>query len=517
MSNKKAGYIGKTISVLTIITILSKLLGLLREIGIGSIFGVGMETDAFYLTLVIPSLLFVSIGVAIQNLFIIEFTKIKEKGNNLNKQSLVSSNMSNIMLLVSAFIFIISFIFAPTLIKIIAPGFKDPEKFNLSVKLLRILLPTIVFIPIYQIKASILKVYDRFVTVSIIDLFFNIFQIGYLLLFSDKLGIIGLAYSVTLSYLFQYIIISIITYRIGIRFRPVLDFKEKSFLVILRLFIPTFISFGVIQINSTVDKILASDLGDGAITALNYGFMLRTVAFSIIVTTILTVVYPLLLKVKNDTKKYNNIINDTLKFILAVTLPITILMIIFKSEIVYILFERGAFTSENTILTSNVLFCYLIGMVFFSLKELFVYVSYTNEDSKTPLIVTTISALLNILLSIVFKIYFGVYGIALGMSVAEIISFTIMIILVRKNDYFRFNKEKLSIIIILFTGITIGILLNLVLNYIEITDTIISKLIFISASSVIYLSIYYIILKTFKINFIRSFINSLNQEEYDVK
>lgn len=512
MSNKKVNYIGKTISVLTIITILSKLLGLLREIGIGSIFGVGMETDAFYLTLVIPSLLFVSIGVAIQNLFIIEFTKIKEKGNNLNEQSVVSSNMSNIMLLVSIFIFIISFTFAPTIIKVIAPGFKDPEKFDLSVKLLRILLPTILLIPVYQIKASILKVYDSFVTVSVIDLFFNIFQIVYLLLFSDKLGIIGLAYSVTLSYLFQLIIINIITYQIGIRFKPILNFKEKSFIVILRLFVPTFISFGVIQINSTVDKILASDLGDGAITALNYGFILRTVAFSIIVTTILTVVFPLLLKVKDNKAKYNNIINSSFKFILAVTLPITILMIVFKTEIVSILFERGAFTSENTILTANVLFYYLIGMVFFSLKELFVYVSYTNEDSKTPLIVTTISALLNIGLSIIFKIYFGVYGIALGMSVAEIISFVIMIVLVRKKNYIKFSNEKHSNLIIILTGVIIGVLIMFTLNYINIGNTLLNNLVVISVTSILYLSIYYIILKLFKINFIKDFINSLNME-----
>lgn len=512
MSNKKINTLTKTISLVTVVAVISKVLGLLREIGIAAIFGVSLETDAFYLTLAIPSLLFISIGVAISNLFIIEFAKKKEN-KDLNEQSYLTSNISNILTVVSIFIFIISFIFTPFIIKVIAPGFKDLNKFNLAVKLTRILLPTIVLIPVYQIKASVLKVYDKFVLVNIVDLAFNLFQIVYLLLFANKFGIVGLAYSVTFSYLFQLIVINIVTYKVGIRFKPILNFKDENFILIMKLFIPTFISFGIIQINATVDKMIASNLGDGAISALNYAFMLRTVAFSIIVTSVITVIYPLLLKIKEDKEAFHKTLNNTLKLIITIMTPLSILMILFNKEIVFILFEREMFTHEDSLLTALVLIYYVIGMPFYSVKSFLVHVSYTYKDSKTPLYITIANALLNIVLSLILKEFMGVNGVALGLSISEIISLILMVYLMKRKGYFNIKEEVKDIIKIVSVNLIIFIVLFIFRTYLIINGTKLTSLLLVSLYSLVILSVYVILMKVFRVSLVREFINDIRKKE----
>lgn len=501
----------KTISFITIIALISKVLGLLREVGIASIFGIGLETDAFYLTIGIPALLFVSIGVAIQNLFIIEFSKVK-KENDINKENYLTSNVSNILSVISIFIFIITFLFTPLIIEIIAPGFKEVEKFNLAVKLTRILLPTIVVIPLYQIKASVLKVYDKFVAVGIIDLSFNIFQIIYLIFFSKRFGIVGLTYAVTLSYLFQYLMITVITYIKGFRFKPVINFKDERFITIIRLFIPTFISFGIIQINETIDKMIASNLGDGAIGALNYGLMLRTVVFSIIVTSIITVVYPLLLKIKDNKEEFNKTLNNNFKLIILLMIPVTILMILFNKEIVNIIFLRGEFTSEDSKVTSMVLLSYLIGMPFYSIKTLLVHASYTYSDSKLPLLVTVVNAILNIVFSLLLKRYIGVYGIALGLSIADVISVTLMIILMIKKGYLKLRNERLDIIKIILVNIIIALLAFGIMNSVKLNGSNLVLLLYISGISLIFILLYLIILKIFRVQFINEIVKKITRK-----
>lgn len=284
--------VSKAVGILTIITIISKFLGLFREIGIAAAFGAGMETDAFYVAVLIPTLIFTSVGLALQNLFMIEFTKVKEQTNSLKDQSLLISKMVNILLVTAILLFVISFLFADALVKIIAPGFVDPDKVSLTVVLTRILLPVIIIIPIYNIKASVMKVYNRFGTIGMIDLIFNVAQLTYLLLFADRFGIHGLAYAILGAYLLQLIIVEILMYRLGFRHYFCFGFKDDAIKRIFGLFLPTLLAFAIIQVNAMVEKMIASTLPEGSISALNYALTVRNLVFNVFVLSVLTVIYP---------------------------------------------------------------------------------------------------------------------------------------------------------------------------------------------------------------------------------
>lgn len=503
-----------TVSFLTIITIVSKLLGLLREVGIAASFGVGLTTDAFYAALIIPALLFTSVGVAIQNLFMIEFTKIKKLYEDKNEESKLSSNISNILLLTSFVIFIVSFIFTKPIIRVIAPGFEDPVKLELTIKLTRILLPTMVIIPLYQIRASMLRVYNKFITVSVIDLGFNLFQIAYLLLFSTKFGIEGLAISILAAYLTQWITIEVIAFRMGFRHKAILNFNDSHFRTILRLFIPTFISFGIIQVNAMVDKMIASNLGDGAISALNFGFMVRNIVYTILISQLLVVIYPMLLKHEEhkDEKAYTELGLTTFKLIWSLVLPLSVILIVFSDSVIRILFERGDFDGAATKITAGVLFYYAIGITFFAVREFFIHIAYTKKNTKMPLYITLIGALLNIIFSIILKTYMGVNGIAFGLAISEIITAIVIVCYNHKNKYLDMSHLFNDFIKILVINLVLGLGLYFLYPYLYLPASSIVEVLMVLIYGLIFLGLYYLALSLFRVTIIKDLIKQLKGE-----
>ncbi len=483
--------VSKIVSIITIISLVSKFLGMLREVGVASLFGVGTETDAFYVAVLIPTLIFTSVGVALQNLFMAEFTNFKEVNQDKFTQSIFISKMVNILLLIAFILFCLSFLFTSTVVKIVAPGFKDPDKFILTVNLTRILLPTLVIIPIYQIKASVLRVYDRFITVAIIDLIFNISQLIYIFVFAKQFGIEGLAVSILLAYGLQLLIVEIIMFHMGFKNKVIIDFKDRLINNVFRLFLPTMISFGIIQINALVDKIIASNLDDGSVSALNYGYMVRSLVYNIMTLSIITVIYPKLLSYlsKNDKKQFNEIAVKTIIFFTLILLPITLIMLIFDEPIIKLIFERGNFTHEDTLLTSKVLFYYAIGIAAFSIKEFFIRICYAYKNTRLPLYITISGTAFSILFSVILKEFIGVNGIALGLSLSEILSLLIFIYFIKKAKYISYENNIADLIKIIIVNITSIIIILIVKSFIYLPNSTFNLVL----ALVIYVSVYFLI------------------------
>lgn len=459
--------VSKAVTVLMIITLISKLMGLFREIGIAASFGSGLETDAFYVAFLIPTLIFTSIGLALQNLFMIEFTRVKDQSDDLRTQSQLISKMVNILLIVALVLFTLSFFLTDLVVKIVAPGFTDPAKIDLTVTLTRILLPTVVVIPIYHIKASVMKVYHRFGTVGMIDLIFNISQLVYLFFFADRFGIQGLAYAILIAFVLQWVIVELLMAKMGFRHSFHLGLKDDSIKRIFQLFFPTLISFIVIQLNAIIEKIIASTLPEGSISALNYAMMVRNLVFNILVLSVITVIYPRLLhyKTTGDDKAYNTVAVKTVKFLMMGIIPLITLMMLFPGEIVQVIFERGEFTPQATAITGQVLFYYTIGILFFSLKEFFIRIAYANKDTKLPLFITVIATILNIAFSLILKEFMGTSGIALGLSLSELVSLLLLVILIGQRRYVVFSIEKRDIMKLTMITVIIGLFFGLTKSY----------------------------------------------------
>lgn len=508
-SNKKViTSVGKVISLITIVTLISKFLGLLREVGIASLFGAGTETDAFYVAIVIPSLIFTSFGLALQNLFMAEFANYKEIYQNKTDQSIFISKMVNILFVIAFILYIVSTLGSASIVKIVAPGFDEPYKFSLTVNLTNILLPTLIIIPIYQIKAAVLRVYDKFVSVSIIDLFFNIVQLVYIFLYSDRFGIQGLAFSILLAYSLQLLTINVIMKKMGFKYKFIIDFKDKYIHNIFILFIPTMISFGIIHVNVLVDKIIASNLDNGSVSALNYGFMVRNLAYNIIVLSIITVIYPKLLgyKSKNENKEFNDVAIKIINFFILLLLPLTIIMMTFADSIIKLIFERGNFTHYDTIMTGRVLFYYSIGIIAFSIKEFLIRICYTYKNTKLPLLITLIGSVSNIIFSIILMKFMGVSGIALGLSISELLSMFIFINYIKKLKYLVYTNHLLDLFKIILINVILIILIVLLKPFLYIPNSIVNLGVALIIYVVIYFIAYLLICYLFNVKMIKELI-----------
>lgn len=523
MTKVKKLNISQIISVITLISLFSKFLGMLREVGIANKFGVGSLTDAFYVALVIPTLLFTSVGVAFQNLFMAEFSTYKEHYQNKKAQYHFINKMVSILLVTSFVLFLLSFLFTKGIVRVVAPGFTEVAKFNLTVTLTRIILPTMIIIPIYQIKASVLRIYDKYISVQLIDLFFNICQLIYLYVFAERFGIIGLTITILIAYLLQLVTVDIILFRKGYRYTFILDVKDKYLKNIFILFIPTLISFGVMQINELVNKIIASNLEDGSIAALNYGLMVRNLVYNIITLSLLTVIYPKMLgyKSKNDEETFNQLVVKTTIILTLILLPLSVLMLVFAEPIIRVIFERGKFTPADTLITSKVLFYYTFGILAFSLKDYFVRVAYAYKNTKLPLYITIIGSFLNIILSIILKRYLGVYGIALSLSLSELVSLVVFIIFIMKYRYLDFKQSIKDLIKILFINAGLGMLLILIKGILILPNKTILLIIYLLLYTFIFGLLYFVLLTIFKVHPFIKFSSSLfrrgKENEGDIK
>jgi putative peptidoglycan lipid II flippase len=204
--------------------------------------------------------------------------------------------------------------------------------------------------------------------------------------------------------------------------------------------LPAVISAGIIQISLFISQSMASFI-DGAISILSYAERIYQFPLSLIGTTFGTILLPELSRLYNnkDLAKAAKTQEMAVKFALYISIPCSIGIILLADLIVHILYQRGAFTEQDTIQTAQCLACFSFGLPAFILNKVFTPIFYANNEQKKPLKVTLYSLLINIILNIVFMNFYGAAGIALGSTIA---AWANMLLLYRAaNQYFTFKKE----------------------------------------------------------------------------
>ena len=201
------------------------------------------------------------------------------------------------------------------------------------------------------------------------------------------------------------------------------------------LFLPAFIGIFVDQVNILVDTVLASGLTDGSISALNYSNRLISFSSGIFIMAIMSIMFPIFSEhiEKDDDLSLNNAIRSSLRVLLIVMVIITSIVLVFHTEIVSIVFERGKFDSVATEKTSTVFLFYGVGLVFIGLRELFNKIFYAKKDTKTPLWISIISVSTNILLSLLLVDSMGINGLALASSLSIILYVSIQLFMLNKR------------------------------------------------------------------------------------
>lgn len=448
MSSKVA----KSALILMVATLLSKILGFARDLVLASTYGAGVVSDAYLMALSIPTILFLgSFCVAIQNTFMPLFTEIdKEKGREESLK--FTSNVINLIMILSLVMTVLGIVFAEPLVKLFAMGFTG-ESLKLTVQFTRIMLLSIGVVCITYVVKAYLEIHDNFLATGLMPLPYNIVII-FTIIFSKKLGLNTLAYGTVLAFLAQFIVLLPSAFKKGFKYQPKINVKDENIKKMALLIVPVLVGASVTQVNSLIDKNLASTLAEGAISSLNYGYKLNIFVMGMFVASITSVLYPLFsrLTTDNNMDKLKETLSTSINTVILILVPISIGAFILAEPIIKLLFERGEFTSKDTIVTGQVLACYAIGMLASGIRDILVRVYYSLQDTKTPMKNSILCVVFNVVFNLLLIKYLETPGLALATSVSANLAVVFLTVNLRKKIG-RLNGKSM-IITFLKTGIS---------------------------------------------------------------
>lgn len=449
---------------LMIVTILSKILGLIRDITLASVYGASSYSDVYLISLVIPNVIFTGIGSSIKTTYIPIYYKVLESKGK--KECIKFTNyLINITIIMCLIISLLAFLRINFIVKLIAVGFKG-DTLNLAINFTKISIWGIIFIGLSFISMGFLQANNNFIIPGLIGIPFNIIIISSIF-FSQKTNINILAYGTLLAWVSQFIFQIPFLYKKGFRYKPILNLNDKNIKKLLCLVMPIFMGVSVNQLNTLIDRSLASTLVEGSISALNYANKLNSFVIGMFVLTIITVIYPLLSKQSiNNKDQFKISIVKSISIIILIVMPISVGAGVLSNPIVKVLFKRGSFDITATKLTSEALFYYSIGIVGVGLKEILQNVFYSLHDTKTPMINSTISVVINIILNFILIKYMAHAGLALATSISSIVT-AVLLFIKLKRKIGSFGERKIYIVFIKSTisAIIMGVVVKNLYNY----------------------------------------------------
>jgi putative peptidoglycan lipid II flippase len=428
---KAAGVVGAA-------TLLSRILGFFRDAAIAWYFGAGLYSDAFIAAFRIPNLLRKLLGEgSISNAFVPVLTDYlsidgKEEAFRLARSALWV--LSIILVVISS----IGILLAPLIVNIIAPGFSDtPDKLALTIILTRIMFPYIFFIGLVALCMGILNVFGHFAAPALAPVLLNLSIIFSVFLLCPHLNtpVVGLAIGVIIGGILQLFLQLPVMAGLGFKFWQKTKIGHPGLKKMSRLMPPVILGGAVYQINVLIGTLLGSFLPEGSVSVLYFADRLVQFPLGIFAIAAATAVLPSLSRQASldDLNALKDTFGYAVRLTLFLTIPSMIGLIVLRVPIITLLFQRGEFGPQATLLTAQALLYYAIGLWAFSAVRIVAATFFALKDTRTPMIMATVSILANIGLGIVLMKPLAHAGLALATSLASILNLALLVLALRKK------------------------------------------------------------------------------------
>ncbi len=457
----------KTILIVMILSLASKIIGFIRELTLSYYYGASNISDAYLISLTIPTVIFAFIATGIKTVFIPIYSEIYNQEGKKNAD-FFTSKVIVLTILLSTAIIIFGIIFMEPLINIFAVGF-DSYTVKLTSQLTTISLLSICFMGTVYILEGYLQLKGKFIITTLITFPLNLFLILSIPL-SYYFGVRILGYGRVLAVLSQLLILIPFLKNEQFRIKYKLKYKllDDNVKRVIMLSLPIILGTSVNQINKIVDRTIASRIAIGGISALVYANRLNGLIQGIFVLSIVNVLYPKIsnLASKNKIDELKSVLRNSILGINILVLPASVGLMFFSKEIVSLLFSRGAFNLSALEMTSGALFFYTIGMIAIGLRDILSKVFYSIKDTRTPVINSSLGMIMNIIFNIILSTYFGISGLALATSIsASFTTFLLFMNLRKKLGPLGIRQISISFLKILFSSLVMGGVAKWSFNY----------------------------------------------------
>ena len=438
--------LARSAGLISVATMASRVLGVARDSVVAAVFGASatMQMDAYNVAFRVPNLLrdLFAEG-AMTAAFVPTFSRtMTERGREAAWR--LGSLVINALLLVTGVLVVLGIIFAGPITSAIASGDEFsayPGKLELTTDLTRIMLPFLTTVAVAVAMMGMLNSLRKFFIPALSPAMFNvatIFCAVAVVPLMPRVGlppIAGIAIGTLLGGVGQILLQWPALRREGFRYKPILDFRDPDLREILRLMGPGTLGLAAVQINVFVNTYLATTQEQGAISWLTYAFRLMYLPIGLFGVSIATAALPDIARHANanDLPSMRRTISGAIRMMLMLNVPATLGLIVLAQPIIALILERRAFTPFDTAETAAALMFYAPGLLGYSIVKIASPSFYSLRDSRTPVIVSVGSVLLNLAINLVLVRVMGFRGLALGTAIAAIVNAAVLLWLLQRR------------------------------------------------------------------------------------
>jgi putative peptidoglycan lipid II flippase len=443
--------VARNAGIVSVAVMASRVLGLVRDQVFAVLFGAGLLYDAFLTAFRIPNLLrdLFAEG-ALSAAFVTTFTQVQETQGEQEAFRL-SNRVATALMLLLGVICIVGWIFAPSIVYLLAPGFFDvPGKAELTIHLTRIMIPFLLLIALAAKAMGILNARHNFAIPAIAPVFFNLGSVlgGLFLGFAvgSYLGlspIEGMALGTLLGGFLQFAVQWPSLRRAGFRYRPMLSLTDPGVRQIMRLMGPAIIGTAAVQINVFVNTNFASSIIDaatgvvlnGPVSWLSYAFRFMQFPIGVFGVAIATATLPPLSRstARQDYGEFRQTLAHALALVFLLCVPSAVGLAVLGRPIVGLIFEHGRFTAFDTVQTGNALAAYSIGLAGYAAVKVLSPAFYALGDARTPMVISIISIAVNYVMNSFLVGPFGHVGLAFSTSTVALVNFILLALFMRRR------------------------------------------------------------------------------------
>lgn len=452
------------------VTILSKFIGFARDVVIAKSYGATLVSDAYFYAYQIPALALIllgGLGGPFHTATIAYFSKAISdiSGKPEAKVQNILNSFLTIVAIVFCVIAILIYFYSDNIVSLIASG-ASSELHHLASTQLKIMSPIILIGGIIGIFYGIANVYKEFLITSLSPSILSIVLISALLFFNnDSMGLI-LAWGTLFGAIGQLLIQLPIFFKSGFIYKPEFNIINPDMNKIGEILFPAMLGTTIGQINIYVDMFFASQLKEGAWSAIGYANRIFQFPTGVIITALLIPLFPMFSTFvgKRDWESLKSYFHQGLASLWFIAFPVFALILLFAQDGVKLLFERGAFNASDTLMVSEVLVYLSISIIPYVARDTITRIFYSFDDSRTPFYVAIFSIFIKTLMNFLLIKPFGIAGIALSTTIVTLVNAILLALLLKskiKLDYLKFVQPLLKII-------TATVLMSIVLYYFNI-------------------------------------------------
>ncbi len=431
--------------VLMSVILLTKIIGMLRDIVIANYFGTTNISDAFLLALTVPTTLFALIGHSLSTAYIPMYNRVKIERGEREAQRF-SNNLLTTAMVISTVAVLLLLFFPKAVVKIFASGF-DEATADIAVRLIRISAPSIYVMCAVNVFGGYLQANKSFLAPAAISLPRNI-AIVFSVVLAAGLGTDWLGYGLMVSYLMELFLLMPFVIRKGYLYKPQMKLNDEYMHQTLYVIAPIVLGVCVGQVNKIVDRSMASTILEGGISALTYAVFINNGVQEILVTGIVTILFAKCSEyvAKQEHDKVKQKLSETLNTMILLLIPACVGVSILAEPIVSLVLCRGEFDQNSLKMTAAALRFYTLGLLFLAMRDTMVKVFYAYKETRVTSIVSITAIGANIVMNVLLSRVMGINGLALATSLSAIYSAVALYVLLhRKIGDFGFKTMLVAV------------------------------------------------------------------------